>query len=58
MREIDWENEEWKARYLALGTPFGIVMRLVPGSLQRKEEPPMPKERQGWRPERSVRPAA
>lgn len=58
MGEIYWENREWTARYMTVDTPFGILTRLVPGSLTRKEEPRMPEEPEGSRAERSVRPAA
>ena len=39
MGEIYWERGEWTACYVASPTPFGLLMRLVPGSIRRKEEP-------------------
>lgn len=57
MGELYWENGERMACYQTVETPFGIVRRLVPGSLKRKEEPRMPGESESWRANRSVRPA-
>lgn len=39
MGEIPWESGEWTARYVVMATPFGLLMRLVPGSIKRKEQP-------------------
>lgn len=58
MGESYWENGEWTARYITVDTPFGILTRLVPGTLKRKENPRTPKEPEGSRAERSGGPAA
>jgi hypothetical protein len=50
MGEIYWESTEWTARYVTVETPVGLLMRLLPGSLKRKEDPPMPREPEDWPP--------
>ena len=44
MGAIHWDRGEWTALYVAIATPFGLLMRLVPGSLKLKEEPRCPGE--------------